>query len=51
MMYEKLASGLPDHDALVLDDQGQHLGSVRVNHTPEGLGKLNGCVAKRTMLW
>jgi transposase len=29
------------HDALVLDEQGQHLGSLRVDHTPEGLGKLN----------
>ena len=25
------------HDALVLDEQGHQLGSLRVDHTPEGL--------------
>jgi transposase len=29
------------HDVLVLDEQGQQRGSVRVDHTPEGLAKLN----------
>jgi transposase len=29
------------HDALVLDEQGHQLGSLRVDHTPEGLAKLN----------
>lgn len=29
------------HDALVIDETGQKLGSVRVEHTPEGLAKLN----------
>jgi transposase len=29
------------HDTLVLDEQGHQLGSVRVEHTPEGLGRLN----------
>jgi transposase len=28
-------------DALVLDEQGHQLGSLRVDHTPEGLAKLN----------
>jgi len=29
------------HDALVLDEKGHQRGSVRVDHTPEGLAKLN----------
>lgn len=29
------------HDALVLDETGRQLGSIRVDHTPEGLAKLN----------
>ena len=29
------------HDTVVLDEQGHQLGSVRVDHTPEGLGKLH----------
>jgi transposase len=29
------------HDALVIDETGQKLGSVRVEHTPEGLAKLH----------
>jgi hypothetical protein len=29
------------HDALVLDEKGHQSGSVRVDHTPEGLAKLN----------
>jgi transposase len=29
------------HDALVLDEQGHQRGSVHVDHTPEGLAKLN----------
>jgi transposase len=29
------------HDALVLDEQGHQRGSWRVDHTPEGLAKLN----------
>ena len=29
------------HDALVLDEQGHQRGSLRVDHTPEGLAKLN----------
>ena len=28
------------HDALVLDETGRQLGSIRVDHTPEGLAKL-----------
>ncbi len=40
-MYEKLASGLPDHDALCIDEQGHQLGSIRVAHSPDGLGQLD----------
>jgi transposase len=29
------------HDALVLDETGRQLGSIRVDHSPEGLAKLN----------
>jgi hypothetical protein len=29
------------HDALVIDETGQKLGSLRVDHTPAGLAKLN----------
>lgn len=29
------------HDALVIDDAGRQVGSVRVNHSPEGLNQLN----------
>jgi transposase len=29
------------HDALVLDETGRQLGSIRVDHTPEGLANLN----------
>jgi hypothetical protein len=29
------------HDALVLDEAGRKLGSIRVAHTPEGLNKLD----------
>jgi transposase len=29
------------HDAVVLDEQGHQRGSVRVDHTPEGLARLN----------
>jgi len=29
------------HDALVLDEKGHQRGSLRVDHTPEGLAKLN----------
>ena len=29
------------HDALVLDEKGHQSGSLRVDHTPEGLAKLN----------
>jgi hypothetical protein len=37
----ELASGLPDHDALVVDETGRQLSSIRVDHMPEGLAKLN----------
>lgn len=33
------------HDALVLDEKGHQRGSVRVEHTPEGLAKLNTFLA------
>ena len=29
------------HDALVIDEKGQQVGSVRVDHTPQGLARLN----------
>src|SRR5215471_10945770 len=29
------------HDALVLDEQGRQVGSLRIDHTPAGLSKLN----------
>ena len=29
------------HDALVIDEKGRQLGSLRVNHTAQGLAKLN----------
>jgi transposase len=29
------------HDALVIDDAGRQVGSLRVNHTPEGLKQLH----------
>jgi Transposase len=34
------------HDALVLDETGRQLGSIRVDHTPEGLAKLNSLLEK-----
>jgi transposase len=37
----KLASGLPDHDALTIDEQGRHLEGIRVAHTAEGLSRLD----------
>src|SRR6266581_1335749 len=29
------------HDALVIDEQGHQVGSLRVDHTPQGMSKLN----------
>jgi len=29
------------HDALVIDEKGHQVGSIRVNHSPEGVAKLN----------
>src|SRR5213080_898154 len=29
------------HDALVVDEQGRHVGSLRVDHSPQGMSKLN----------
>jgi transposase len=29
------------HDALVIDEKGRQVGSIRVDHTPQGLAKLN----------
>jgi len=36
-----LASGPPYHDALVIDEKGHQVGSLRVDHTPQGMSKLN----------
>ena len=36
----KLASGLPDHDAVVIDEAGRQLASLHITHTPEGLHQL-----------
>src|SRR5205823_4363535 len=36
----KLASGLPDHDALVIDETNRQVGSCRLTHTVEGLTQL-----------
>jgi transposase len=36
------------HDALVLAETGRQLGSIRVDHTPEGLAKLNTFLEQRT---
>jgi transposase len=36
------------HDALVLDETGRQLGSIRVDHTPEGLAKLTSFLEQLT---
>src|SRR5438046_7805060 len=36
------------HDALVLDERGRQVGSLRVDHTPQGLAKLNAFLEQVT---
>lgn len=36
----ELASGLPDHDLVVIDETGRKVAQLRVEHTSEGLAKL-----------
>ena len=36
------------HDALVLDEKGRQVGSLRVDHTPQGLAKLNAFLEQIT---
>lgn len=40
MFYAGIDWADQHHDALVLDETGRQLGSIRVDHTPEGLAKL-----------
>lgn len=41
MFYAGIDWSDAKHDALVIDETGKKLGSLRVDHTPEGLAKLN----------
>jgi transposase len=41
MWYAGIDWASEHHDALVIDEKGQQVGSLRVSHTPQGLAKLN----------
>lgn len=41
MWYAGIDWANDHHDALVIDEKGHQAGSIRVNHTPAGLAKLN----------
>jgi len=41
MWYAGIDWASEHHDALVIDEKGRQVGSVRVDHNPEGMMKLN----------
>jgi transposase len=41
MWYAGIDWANDHHDALVIDEKGKQVGSLRVDHTPEGLSRLN----------
>jgi len=41
MWYAGIDWANDHHDALVINDQGSQVGSLRVDHTPEGMSRLN----------
>ncbi len=41
MWYAGIDWANDHHDALVIDEQGSQVGSLRVDHTPEGMSRLN----------
>ena len=41
MWYAGIDWANDHHDALVIDDQGRQVGSLRVDHTPQGMTRLN----------
>src|SRR5690242_10501550 len=41
MWYTGIDWANDHHDALVLDEKGHQVGSLRISHTPQGLAKLN----------
>jgi transposase len=41
MWYAGIDWANDHHDALVIDEKGHQVGTIRVNHTPAGLAKLN----------
>jgi transposase len=41
MWYAGIDWASDHHDALVIDEKGRQVGSLRVDHTPQGLAKLN----------
>ncbi len=41
MWYAGIDRADQHHDALVIDEKGQQVGSIRVDHTPQGLARLN----------
>ena len=41
MWYAGIDWANDHHDALVIDETGHQVGTLRVNHTPAGLAKLN----------
>ena len=48
MLYAGIDWADQHHDTLVLDETGRQMGSIRVDHTPEGLAKLNTFLEKLT---
>src|SRR5579885_3266553 len=46
MLYAGIDWADQKHDALVLDEGGRKLGTLRVSHTPEGLAKLDDWLAQ-----
>jgi transposase len=41
MWYSGIDWADQHHDALVIDEKGHQVGAIRINHSPEGLSKLN----------
>ena len=41
MWYAGIDWANDHHDALVIDEQGHQVGSLRVDHTPQGMSRLN----------
>src|SRR5438094_5345853 len=41
MWYAGIDWANDHHDALVIDEKGRQVGSLRVDHTPEGMSRLN----------